>query len=101
MEEMLARRQKQAQADEKGTMTYTAFFRHKQEQDNFRRLMAQLDLAGHGSASSQEDSSATPAFFSGNVASLSRVFANLESERIEENDRGAKVTQTVTYQWAR
>jgi hypothetical protein len=101
MEEILARRQKPSQTGEKSTMTYTALFRHGQEQNNFRRLMAQLDLVGHGSASSQEGSSATPAFFSGNVASLSRVFANVESERIEENDRGATVTQTVTYQWTR
>jgi hypothetical protein len=25
----------------------------------------------------------------------------VESERIEENDRGTTVTQTVTYQWTR
>jgi hypothetical protein len=101
MEEVLARRLKQGQTGEKGAMTYTALFRHKQEQENFRRLMAQLDMAGHGSAASQDGSGATPAFFSGNAASLSRVFAHVESERIEENDRGTTVTQTVTYQWTR
>jgi hypothetical protein len=103
MENLLVRLQKSGQTCEKRTNTYTALFRHTQEQNNFGRLMAQLDLAGHGSASSQEASAdaATPAFFTGNVASLSRVFANVESEHIEENDRGATVTQTVTYQWAR
>jgi hypothetical protein len=100
MEELLARRQKPAQSSEKGTLTYTALFRHKQEQGNFRRLMAQLDEVGHGSAG-QEGSGATPAFFTGNVASLSRVFANVESERIEEIDHGNTVAQTVTYQWTR
>ncbi|MGA2348820.1 MAG: hypothetical protein ABSF70_00190 [Terracidiphilus sp.] len=101
LDEMLARRTTQGQAGEKNTMTYTALFRLRQEQGNFRRLMKQLDLAGHGSAASQDGSgnSAAPAFFSGNVANLGRAFANMDSERIVENDRGTMVTQTVTYQW--
>ncbi len=104
LERMLARRQKAAPADENGSVTYTALFHHTQEQGNFRRLMTQLDLAGHRGASDQREASVggqAPAFFSGNVASFSRVFSKVESEEIEERDLGVKVTQTVIYQWSR
>jgi hypothetical protein len=104
LERLLARRQKAAPADQNGSVTYAALFHHTQEQGNFRRLMAQLDLAGHRGASDQRKASVdgqAPAFFSGNVASFSRVFSKVESEQIEERDLGAKVTQTVTYQWSR
>jgi hypothetical protein len=65
--------------------------------------MAQLDLAGHRGTADQAATTAgeTPAFFSGDAASFSRTFSKLESERIEEKDQGATVTQTVTYQWTR
>lgn len=103
MEKLLARRQTTAPAEVKDSVTYTALFRHTQEQGNFRRLMAQLDLAGHRGTADQAARSGgeTPAFFSGNAESFSRVFSRLESERIEEKDLGATVTQMVTYQWAR
>lgn len=83
-------------------MTYAALFRHTQEQGNFRRLMAQLDLAGHRGTNDQTEATGgeSPAFFSGNAASFSRAFSRMESEHIEEKDQGATVTQTVTYQWA-
>ena len=103
MEHMLARGQKAISADGKDSVTYAALFRHTQEQGNFRRLMAQLDLAGHRGTTDQATITAgeTPAFFSGDGASFSRAFSRLESERIEEKDQGATVTQTVTYQWMR
>jgi hypothetical protein len=103
MEHMLARGQKAISADGKDSVTYAALFRHTQEQGNFRRLMAQLDLAGHRGTTDQATITAgeTPAFFSGDAASFSRAFSRLESERIEEKDQGATVTQTVTYQWMR
>jgi hypothetical protein len=84
-------------------VTYAALFRHSQEQGNFRKLMAQLDLAGHRGIADQAARSGgeTPAFFSGNAESFSRVFSRLELERIEEKDLGATVMQTVTYQWTR
>jgi hypothetical protein len=103
LEAMLARQQKATPVAGDSAVTYAALFRHSQEQKNFRRLMAQLDLAGHRGASDQQAASVggeSPSFFSGNAASLSRVFSKVESERIEERDRGATVTQTVTYQWA-
>ena len=104
LERMMALRQKAAPADENGSVTYAALFHHTQQQGNFRRLMAQLDLAGHRGLSDGREASVdgqAPAFFSGNVASFSRVFSKVESEQIEERDLGAKVTQTVTYQWSR
>jgi hypothetical protein len=103
LEKLLARRQKASTSEGKGSVTYEALFRHTQEQGNFRRLMAQLDLAGHRGTVDQagRGGGESPAFFSGNAASFSRVFSKLESERIEEKDQGAIVTQTVTYQWMR
>jgi len=104
LETLLARSQKASPAVGDENLTYAALFRHTQEQSNFRRLMAQLDLAGRrGGADPQEETSGgeTPAFFSGDVASFSRAFSRVESERIEERDLGAKVAQTVTYQWTR
>jgi hypothetical protein len=103
LEHMLARRQKTAPAKGQSELTYVALFHHTQERSNYRRLMAQLDLAGHRGGSGEQGAAVggqTPAFFSGDAASLSRVFSEFESERIEEKDKGAKVTQTVTYLWA-
>jgi hypothetical protein len=104
LEKMVALKQKASPAPGKDSVTYAAQFRHTQEQGNFRLLMAQLDRAGHRGGTDQQGDrpqGQTPAFFSGNVASFSRVFARMEQERIEEKDLGGKVMQTVTYQWAR
>jgi len=103
MEKLLARRPAASPAGGKDSVTYEALFRHTQEPGNFRRLMAQLDLAGHRGTADQTATTGgeSPAFFSGNAASFSRVFSKLESERIEEKDQGATVMQTVTYQWTR
>jgi hypothetical protein len=103
MEKLLALRQSATPANGKNSLTYAALFRHTQEQGNFKRLMAQLDLAGHRGTVDQAAASGGegPAFFSGNARSLSRVFSRLESERIEEQDQGDTLTQTVTYQWSR
>jgi hypothetical protein len=103
MEKLLARRPASVPAGGNDSVTYAALFRHSQEQGNFRKLMAQLDLAGHRGTTDQAETTAgeTPAFFSGDAASFSRAFSRLESERIEEKDQGATVTQTVTYQWMR
>jgi hypothetical protein len=103
MEKLLARRPAASSAGGNDSVTYAALFRHTQEQGNFRRLMAQLDLAGHRGPADQAAASGgeSPAFFSGDAASFSRAFSRLESERIEEKDQGDTVTQTVTYQWSR
>jgi hypothetical protein len=104
LEKMLARRLKAAPAGENSPVTYVTQFRSTQEQNNFRLLMTQLDSSAHRSGGDQQESGTNgqaPAFFSGNVMSFSRVFSRMQQERIEERDMGGKVTQTVTYQWAR
>ncbi|MGA7832217.1 MAG: hypothetical protein WCA21_14765 [Terracidiphilus sp.] len=102
LEQLLARRQRAISPAGSEGVTYTAFFRHAHEQGNYRRLVTQLDLAGHRDTADQSGSAGgeAPAFFSGNAASLSNVLSTMESERIEERDRGVTVTQTVIYQWA-
>jgi hypothetical protein len=103
LESLLERRQNASPLNGIDGVTYAAVFRHTQEENNFRLLMAQLDLVGHGGGSSDQASAAngkTPAFFSGNVASLGRVFSKVQSEQIEERDQGSRVMQTVTYQWS-
>jgi hypothetical protein len=103
IEKILARRQSAVPAGGKDSVTYAALFRHTQERGNFNQLMMQLDLAGHRGTSDQKARIAgeSPAFFSGNAESFSRAFSRLKSERIEEKDLGAIVTQTVIYQWTR
>ena len=104
MEKLLASRPKAGAAGGSDSVTYTALFRPAQQLSNFRLLMAQLDLAGHRGEADQKAAPSdgeTPAFFSGNMASLGRVFSRIESERIEEKDQGANVMQKVTYQWTR
>jgi hypothetical protein len=101
LDELLVRSRRPNPASESSGVTYAALFRHTQEQSSFRRLMAQLDLAGHRGTTDQATAAGgeTPAFFSGNAASLSRVFSKMDSERIEEKDQGTRVLQTVIYQW--
>ena len=103
LQHLLASRSGAAPASTGAGITYSAVFRPAQEQSDFRTLMAQLDLAGHRGTDGQQGTAPggqSPAFFSGDVSSLDRAFFNsLVSERIEERDMGAKVAQTVTYQW--
>lgn len=104
LEQLLASRPKAGAAGGSDSVTYTALFRPAQQLSNFRLLTAQLDLAGHRGVADQQAAPSdgqTPAFFSGNMASLGRVFSRVESERIEEKDQGANVMQKVTYQWTR
>jgi hypothetical protein len=103
LEHLLERRQKASPLNGFDGVTYAAVFRHTQEENNFRLLMAQLDLVGHGGETGEQaspENGKTPAFFSGNMASLGRVFSKVQSERIEERDQGSRVMQTVTYQWS-
>ena len=82
-------------------VTYAAFFRHSQrEQQNFRSIVNRLDTS-NGTLAQNSDSAdgKAPPFFSGNIDSLSRTFADVTSESIEEKDQGELVTQSVVYQW--
>jgi len=94
-----------------GTLTYAAVFRHSaREQAAFRSLVLRLDAASHGGATqdtvdsdgaSVHTDGQSPTFFSGNIASLSRMFNSAASEKIEERDEGAQVRQIVRYEWQR
>jgi hypothetical protein len=87
-------------------ITYEAEFHHTaREQQVFRKIAARLDAAGHGAATSQAaaaEASAdgqAPAFFSGNIASLSRMWSRMVREKVTEKDTGPVVLQTVVYEW--
>jgi hypothetical protein len=103
----LLSRRDAAMHTEAAGVTYAAAFQHTpHEQQVFRKLVSRLDAAGHNNtaAPKTEDDAETgngqsPPFFSGNIASLSRMFAHVARESIEERDQGAQVTQTVIYQW--
>lgn len=103
LEHLLAGRSSAAQTNTASGVTYAAVFRPAQAESDFRTLTAQLDLAGHRGAADQRAAAPggeSPAFFSGNISSLDHaIFNTLGSERIEERDKGAEVTQSVTYQW--
>ena len=75
---------------------FAAGFDHQRERDNFVRLTGLLDKPEGGS-----EAGSTPNFFSDNIASLSSALAGLSSEKIVIRDAGNKVSETVTYEWAR
>jgi len=71
------------------TFSYAAGVRHVRERPNFERVMRALDFGSAGRAA--------PAFFSGNLASLSRVLSAIEEVRLTEEEREAQTLQTVVY----
>jgi len=88
-----------ANANQKMTMKpadFVAGFDHQREKGNFARLTGLLDRPAGGSGGGS-----TPSFFSDNVGSLSSALGSLSSERIVVRNAGNKVSQTVTYEWAR
>ena len=88
-----------ANANQKTTLKpalFAAAFDHQKERDNFMRLTGLLDKPAGGSGAGS-----TPDFFSNNIAGLSSALAGLSSEKIVVRDAGSKVSQTVTYEWAR
>jgi hypothetical protein len=98
LEQMLGREPSAPAAQQDG-VTFTAVFQHsKRQQENFRVLFSRLDKAGNASGS-QGDGEA-PTFFSGNLESLNRMFADLKRETVSERDEGTKVLETVTYDWS-
>lgn len=99
LERMLARHPSAAP----GTgVTYSAGFQHAAERGSFAALTSLLDRTGnrgHSDGQAVGSDGNAPAFFSGDIASLSRVFAQVSQERIEEKDLGDYVALTATYQW--
>ena len=69
-------------------LTYAAGFRHSRERENYQRVMAALDFPAPATA---------PTFFSGNIASLSRVLSSVAEVRVTEEQRGMATFQTVLY----
>lgn len=102
LQNLLAKSQFPAHPPASG-ITYAAFFRHSErEQQNFSLIVNRLDASNSSGTFAQSSNSAdgkAPPFFSGNIESLSRAFGNVTSESIEEKDQGEVVTQSVVYQW--
>jgi hypothetical protein len=69
-------------------LTYAAGFRHSRERENYQRVMAALDFPAPATA---------PAFFSGNIASLSSVLSSVAEVRVTEEQKGMATFQTVLY----
>lgn len=103
---LLSHRNPSAQSKPDG-LTYAAVFRHTpREQQTFHKLVSSLDTANRSNNSAptpdddaQDGNGQTPPFFSGNIASLGRMFVHVERESMQEKDEGTQVRQTVVYQW--
>ena len=76
-----------------------AGFNHQQERTNFVRFSKVIDRPSAAGANS-ESGRREPQFFSDNMASLSGTLAAVSAEKIEVRTDGAKVRQTVVYEWA-
>jgi hypothetical protein len=79
---------------------FIASFNHSGESANFARFFGVVDRPNltQFNAPSMERQ---PQFFSENVVSLSSTLANVAAERITVRTDGAKVRQTVIYEWSR
>jgi hypothetical protein len=74
---------------EAGEPVYAAGFRHLRERPNYERITTALDFGSPGG---------TPPFFSGNMASLSRVLSRVSEIRVTEEHRPNATLQTVRYE---
>jgi hypothetical protein len=74
---------------------FAAGFRHTLERGRFVSVMRFVDNAVAGSENRE------PLFFSENLASLSDALSRVDSASIVVRDRGATVSQTMTYRLAR
>ena len=81
-------------------LTYAAGFRHLRERPAFDRVMEALDFGATHTGGGMDGigSSREPAFFSGNIASLSRTLAKVAEVRVTEQQKGDATLQTVIYQ---
>jgi hypothetical protein len=75
--------------------SYAAGFRHAVERGRFTALTRFVDYAASGGEGRE------PLFFSENLASLSDTFSRVDSASIVLRDRGATVSQTLSYRLAR
>jgi len=82
--------------------TIVAGFDHSSQRAPFARLTTLVDGTNQSRLVAQTQdpqNHAQPAFFSGNLRSLSDTFAALASERFTERRDGPAIRQTVLYQW--
>ncbi len=75
-------------------VTYAAAFNHAAERPRFLKMMRLIDSVSSPVA---EGGSREPAFFSGNVGSLSGTLARIGSVSMTARDTGGSVFETVTY----
>jgi hypothetical protein len=86
-----------------GTVTFAAGFRHSRERSNYERVMKALDFtspAANTGLALPDRGDGASAFFSGNMASLSRILSGVTEVRVTEQERGAVTAQTVLYEMA-
>jgi len=88
----------QRKADRK-PLEYFAGFNHTRERENFARFSNLIDRPNMP-AMPQGVSEREPQFFSGNMGSLNATLTDVSAEQIEIRSEGAKVRQTVTYEWS-
>ena len=84
--------------------TLITAFNHTAQRAPYARLTSLIDGTNKTpDPTTPPDPAAPPAFFSGNIRSLSDAFAALQSERLTEHHAqspsGPILRQTVTYQW--
>ena len=107
LESMLARQQNSTPGAPSGVTSAFVFRHSPREQQNFHELFTRLDETSMPANREQQaipfsgdGAGRSPAFFSGNIASLSNMFSSMNEETVEEKDQDAKVTQTVVYRWS-
>lgn len=107
------REQGDSSASSSAPLVYAAGFRHALARADFLRLTLALDQGVSGNSANAgmmytgqstdsnlaPDGSREPAFFSANVASLSRMLSRLDSESVFIRRSGDKTYQTVIYSW--
>jgi hypothetical protein len=98
MQAMLTRAQAARQAPVQARLV--AGFDHAASSAPFARVSGLIDRTGPPAQSSPSPGT-QPAFFSGNVLTLSQTFAAMKSEHVIERRDGPVMRQTVTYAWAR
>jgi hypothetical protein len=81
------------------SLTYAAGFRHLHERANYERLMAALDFSSPAPEMGlyRAGGPDRPSFFSGNIASLSRVLSGLGDVGVTEEEKGPATIQRVSY----
>jgi hypothetical protein len=79
------------------SFTYAAGFRHARERAHYERIMKALDYNGITDGLQPDREDYKPAFFSGNIQSLSQILAQISEIRITEEEKVNMTLQTVIY----